>query len=87
MTRHTFTDQIEAFFRAHAGEWIAASRLEVVGGRQAWRTRCSDVRRLRGMEIQNRTRKVRREDGSTYTLSEYRFVPADLFDAIPSEAR
>jgi hypothetical protein len=74
--RQTFNDRIEQFFRERAGEWIPAIALESVGGRQAWRTRVSDVRRERGLTIENRTRTVRRPDGSRFTLSEYRFVPA-----------
>lgn len=82
MTRQTFNDRIESFFREHAGEWIPAIRLEAVGGRQAWRTRISDVRRTRGLNIENRTRRVVREDGSQFTLSEYRFVPASLLELV-----
>ncbi len=75
MNRQTFNDRVEVFFREHAGEWIHASRLEGVGGRQAWRTRVSDVRRTRGLEIENRTRRVKRIDGEVITISEYRWLP------------
>jgi hypothetical protein len=70
----TFTDNVEAYFRKRPGLWIAAIELEAVGGRQAWRTRVSEVRRERGLNIQNRTRRVRRMDGTHFTLSEYRLV-------------
>ena len=38
-------DRLEAFFRSRPlGEWIPASELEEPGGRQAWRTRASQLR-------------------------------------------
>lgn len=74
MNRRTFVDQVEAYFKKRPGQWIPATELEPVGGRQAWRTRVSDARRERGLNIENRTRKVRLSDGSHITVSEYRLV-------------
>lgn len=50
-------DQVAAFFRLRVGQWIAASELESVGGRQAWRTRVSECRKQLGMHIENRLRR------------------------------
>ena len=71
----TFTAAVARYFRARPGVWVRATDLERVGGRQAWRTRVSDARRQYGMTIENRCRSVRWEDGKTYRLSEYRWVP------------
>lgn len=73
--QHTFTDRVAEFLKRNPNVWIPAIRFEAIGGRQAWRTRLSEARRS-GMQIENRTQRVKRADGSTYTLSEYRYVPA-----------
>jgi len=70
----TLRERVAAFLRQHPNRWIVATSFESVGGRQGWRTRLSDCRRL-GMQIENRVRMVRLEDGSSYKLSEYRYVP------------
>lgn len=83
--RKSYTDKLEAFFRAHPNEWINAVDLEPIGGRQAWRTRVSECRK-RGMRIDNHvvspSRLERDEQGrptrilfSTRRVSLYRFVP------------
>ncbi len=68
--------RLEAFLKAHPNEWLPATAFEPIAGRQAWRTRLSEVRRTRGMTIENRTRWIDIGGGLGYTLSEYRFVPA-----------
>lgn len=75
-----FRDRVAAFLKAHPGQWLPATAFEDVAGRQAWRTRLSDCRTQLGMDIENRVRTVRREDGSTWKLSEYRYVPANLLE-------
>ena len=70
----TFTAHVAAYFRARPGQWIRATELEAVGGRQAWRTRVSDARRAYGLTIQNRCRRIVEPDGRRWTLSEYRMV-------------
>lgn len=74
MTSSTFVDRVAGYFRRYPNTWISAQDLEGVGGRQAWRTRVSDVRRCYSMNIENRVRMVR-EDGRVYKRSEYRYVP------------
>jgi hypothetical protein len=71
----SFNDKLEAFFRAHPDEWIDGMRLGAVAGRFAWRTRVSDVRR-RGLQIDNRVRRLKNTEGKPYAVSEYRYVPA-----------
>jgi hypothetical protein len=50
--------------------------LAELGGQYAWRSRVSDCRLTLGMTIENRQRKVGKR-----TISEYRYRPADLFEA------
>lgn len=64
-------DRCEAFFRARPRVWVDAHELEAVAGRQAWRTRVSDLRRHRGMTIENWLTKW--PSGRKRSL--YRFVP------------
>lgn len=72
----TFVDRVRDLFLARPNEWISAVEFERVGGRQAWRTRISDVRRTYGLRIENRVRTVIGEDGlyKVWRLSEYRYV-------------
>jgi len=79
----TLTEQLARFFREHAGEWLGARQLEFAG-RQAWRTRVSDLRKPPySMSIENRVRVVRSDkpllavwESRTFKVSEYRFVPS-----------
>lgn len=72
----TLNDRLEAYLKAHANRWIAATEFEYIAGRQAWRTRLSDCRRQRGMRIENRVRPLRLSDGRVLKISEYIYVPA-----------
>lgn len=71
----TFVLRLRDFFLARPNQWVLATQLEAVAGRQAWRTRVSDVRREFQMRIENRWRTITREDGSSFRISEYRYVP------------
>ncbi len=85
----TRVDRLAQFFRNRPGEWIDGRAIADVAGAYAWRTRVSDLRRgPHAMTIENRQRHVARPDGSTFTVSEYRFTPATttpatLFDLRP----
>lgn len=92
--RQNYAEQLEAFLRARPGAWIAAVDFEQFG-RQAWRTRLSEVRQVieaEGGVIENRQRRVPLGASETsYTiLSEYRYRPqalgrdaSDLHAAVP----
>jgi hypothetical protein len=67
----SLTAQLAAFFKAHPDEAIDATRLEELGGRQAWRTRVSNCRLIYGMQIDN----IQRRWPSGRTRSMYRYVP------------
>jgi hypothetical protein len=69
-----YRERVASFLRQHEGEWLPAIAFEPIGGRQAWRTRIAECRTQLGMDIANRVRLVRRADGSSYRLSEYKSV-------------
>jgi hypothetical protein len=73
----TLLDGCEAFLKAHPNTWLEQF------GRQAWRTRLSDLRTQRGMVIENRVRTVVQRGPlltlagpRTFRVSEYRYVPS-----------
>ena len=70
----TFRDAVAQFFKDRPNVWIPAIQFETVGGRQAWRTRISECRDQLGMNIENRVRVIKRPDGTSYRLSEYRYT-------------
>jgi hypothetical protein len=88
--RLSLCDKLEAYFRDRPHRWLTAQMLMQVAGQMAWRTRVSDLRK-RGMDIENRTRRVSiHADGCpsnvlnyapcscsrrSFTVSEYRYVP------------
>ena len=54
----SLTDELAAYFEAHAGEWIDGLRLaDVCHSAYAWRSRVSDCRRQFSMTIENRQTK------------------------------
>ena len=71
---------VAAYFKAHPNQWVSAMTLAEIGGALSSRTRISEARRCLGMDIQNRTRTVTRTDGRRVKLSEFRYVPATLFE-------
>jgi hypothetical protein len=73
--RQAFTERMRQHFVAHPGEWIDSRDLELVGGRMAWRTRISDVRREHGMTIENKQVRQQASDGTVWVQSLYRYVP------------
>jgi hypothetical protein len=78
--RQAFTERVRQWFAEHPGEWIEARELETLGGRMAWRTRCSECRTKHGMTIENQQERVKDESGAVrFVRSWYRYVPARLF--------
>jgi hypothetical protein len=67
-------DRLESYLRERPNTWIDGRQLATIAGNYAWRTRVSDLRRQRALDIQNRTRRTVKPDGSHYTVSEYRLV-------------
>lgn len=65
-------DRVAAYLRLHVNEWVDGRVLATIGGYAAWRTRVSDLRTKRGMQIENRWRNVTDAQGHTYRLSEYK---------------
>ena len=77
----TLNDALEAYFKAHPGQWIDGRKLEPIAGAYAWRSRVSNLRTQRGLKIVNRQRRVEFM-GQTFTVSEYRYVPAETCAAV-----
>jgi hypothetical protein len=44
--RHSHTNTVLDYFRAHPGQWVDMRTLERLGGRNAWRTRVSNARKV-----------------------------------------
>lgn len=84
MSTHSFTQRVMDFLTARPNVWIDATAFEHIGGRQAWRTRISEARRILEAErrgtIKNRCQTVKRGDGSRWTRSQYCYQPETLFD-------
>ncbi len=74
----TLRDKVAEHFRSHAGQWIDGRDFERIGGSYGWRTRLSDCRTQLGMQIDNRQSRYQ-ANGTWFTMSEYRYVPADDF--------
>jgi len=73
----TLNDKLEAYFKEHENEWIDGRALAEIAGFYGWRSRVSNLRRKRGMVIDNDPHViVKRADGSTFKRSLYRYVPA-----------
>ena len=73
-TSHTRTQtlcaKVARLLRSRPGEWIDGREIAEHGGRYAWRTRLSDLRREPWcLTIENRQRRER-----GYVVSEYRLV-------------
>lgn len=83
----TFLERTAAFLRDHPNEWLQAREFESVGGRQAWRTRIAECRTVLGMNVENRLRRIKLAGGTSYTLSEYRYVPTVQQRELFAEAR
>jgi hypothetical protein len=76
MSTLPYRDRVAQLFRARPNQWIDGLVIAEIGGAYASRTRISDCRTQLGMTIENRQRKVGKR-----TISEYRYRPADLFEA------
>jgi hypothetical protein len=71
--KSTFCDAVEALLRSKPGEWFDGREIGTVGGVYAWRSRISELRTKRGLNIENRQRRVASR-GRVFVISEYRLV-------------
>jgi hypothetical protein len=60
--------RVAGLFMRRRGEWIDSEELAAIGGRCAWRTRCSECRTLLGMDIETRVRTVHDHDSGCPAL-------------------
>lgn len=84
--RASINARLAEFLREHEGQWIDGRDLAERFGYYAWRSRISNCRTQLGMVIENRQRQVKRANGESYTISEYRYqapVRELLFDLHP----
>lgn len=65
--RESCADKLEALLRSRPGEWISMRDLAAVGGIGGWRTRLSDLRLKRGLNIVH--------NGKNGQASAHRFIP------------
>ena len=77
---HTLRQNVINLLKSRAGDWVDGHELAKVGGTFAFRTRISEARRLDGLDIENRCRRVRLDNGQTFTVTEYRFIPRNLLE-------
>jgi len=69
--RSSLTDAVEALFRSSPNTWLTMQDLAKVGGIGGWRSRVSDCRRKRHMQIEH--------NGKNGQASRHRFIqPAPL---------
>lgn len=54
----SLNDKLADYFTDHPHVWIASDALAKIAGRCAWRTRVSNLRRERGMTIENRQKRI-----------------------------
>ncbi len=71
MTRLSYRQQVANHFKARPRIWINGLEIAKFAGAYAWRSRISDVRRVDGLNIENRLRS--NADG--VVVSEYRYNP------------
>lgn len=83
MTQPSYLDRLARHFKAHPLQWIDGRDLGNIAGTYAWRTRLSELRTKRGMDIQNRQRWMSDRVMQDYKLhavrwkvSEYQYRPA-----------
>lgn len=86
MAEVTLNDKLAAYFKARPGQWLDGRVLSQVAGAYAWRSRCSDLRRLFSMDIQNKQQRLKNAEGKPYTVSFYRYVPAEELVAVSVNA-
>lgn len=72
----SLNDRLAAYFKSRPNVWIDGRQLAEVGGYAAFRTRVSNLRRQRGMTIENRWHDecVR---GRKFRVTEYRLVVSE----------
>jgi hypothetical protein len=74
----SLADRLAAYFTERPNVWIDGRELGKVAGAYAWRTRCSDLRHAPyQMTIENQKRFALAPSGVRFTVSEYRYVPAE----------
>jgi hypothetical protein len=71
----SLNDKLEAFFKDRPNVSVDGKRLAEIAGGYAWRTRVSDLRTKRGMNIVNDVITLKDASGKPYKISHYTFLP------------
>lgn len=71
----SLNDKLEAFFKDRPNVSVDGKRLAEIAGGYAWRTRVSDLRTKRGMNIVNDVITLKDASGNPYKVSHYTYVP------------
>ena len=66
-----FVDRVAHLLMSRKGRWVEVHQIAAVGGFASWRSRISDARRVFGLTIENRLRRVKVR-GRRVVISEYR---------------
>lgn len=74
----SFTERVAQVFHKRPNQWIDGREFASIAGFYGWSARIRDCRKAPLlMTIENRQRRVTTEDGRSYCVSEYRFLPDD----------
>jgi hypothetical protein len=71
----SLNDKLEAFFKDRPNVSVDGKRLAEIAGCYGWRTRVSDLRTKRGMNIVNDVLTLKDASGKPYKISHYTFLP------------
>jgi hypothetical protein len=71
----SLNDKLETFFKSHPYQPVDGKVLAQIAGGYAWRTRVSDLRTQRGMDIVNDVMSLRDADGKPFKISTYTYLP------------
>jgi len=74
--RVSLCDRLEAFLKAHPGEWLTMPELRLGCGAESWRTRLSELGKKRGLSIE--------WNGQNGAASMHRFLPYEPLGRDPS---
>jgi hypothetical protein len=71
----SLNDKLETFFKAHPYQPVDGKVLAQIAGGYAWRTRVSNLRKQRGMDIVNDVMCLKDAQGAVFKVSTYTYLP------------
>lgn len=85
--RATNTSRVREWFLSHPWQWVDTRTLELLGGRNAWRTRVSECRVKMMTDGLGTIKNRQRRDAEGVVFSEYRYEPLIVIQQGDPEAR